>query len=1067
MSSSLQGLVLTGVREADAAAAWLLRELAGLPLSPFDTPVVLAHHPALRRALTLGLARGTGCAASVRFVSPTGWIDEVTGLAGVHGEWRPGAMALRLTASLTEHVDFLPPSARHIVTSGDTVAQLEFARALALRFRAYVLYRPELLADWESPDERVLDAGGNERWQRALWRALVTGSGSRSPVQVIADVRAGRFAFLGDIPPVVLAIADPTIPPVIRDILVAVSQSRIVRWCVLAPGGTNDHARSSERLHAATRAVMTLGLSAMSPLAGNGGTLLGRVQRLLTGDAFADGPAIAIDDSLTFHVCHSPLRELETLRERLIVAFEADPSLRPHDVTLYLSSLPEYLPAVDAVFGVDESGLPRIPYEVAGRPFSDRSPVAFAVLGLLAASEGRATLEEIGALFRLPPITAAAGFTEQESNAALAWAMRAGIVWGADAADREERYDLPSVEAGTWRHGLDRLVLGVAMGRTDMPTGSVLPVAGDSAGNADLVGRVLAWTDDLFALFTELRKERDAGSWGGVLEHTLRTFVAPSGAEDYEALSTIRATMREVLDDIALASGDAPVSLAALRMLLEQALEEKAGATGHLRGGMRVCLLEKGSVLPSRVALIAGMDDALHPRGGGTPAWDLLQTVPQSEDPDKRADALDAFREAIGSTQSRVHVAWTGLTMAKHEARSPSVAVAELQELAECVLGDESRRILVRTESAHPFSAGVFSLHTARGQIQGAATDWSEAARLIGTRGEFQEAFADRTLGASPAGPRVVSLQDLSDCIADPTRFFCRKILGLRTFANDEALADREPQAVAMPDGESVAHALRPASWRLERRQRAKRHLTREEIAEWLRHQPELPYGEEGRALADAVACQWWPRLEEMHSTVWLPARPARFEIDNWTIIGRLDQLTADARVIESLYEVKPHSALKHWVSHLIMNALADRGEDVPRVTMIEDGTPWKLESLKNAENELLRLCEFYEEASVAPRPLFRKAGCAWMEALGPTPDVETNGEARAKAFTAAKTKWHRQRRGPDVPEYPGESEEAWHSLCWPDRGFDDDPEFVQAFERCTERVLRPFWRARLATEIK
>src|SRR3954465_1920901 len=115
MDNLATGLSCLGVRAAYDATKWLVDQLAGMQLHPFDHPVVLAHHPALRRALTLGIARATGCAASMRFVSPTAWVDEVAGLEGVDGEWRATTMGWRLTASLLRQVDCLPPAAAKIV----------------------------------------------------------------------------------------------------------------------------------------------------------------------------------------------------------------------------------------------------------------------------------------------------------------------------------------------------------------------------------------------------------------------------------------------------------------------------------------------------------------------------------------------------------------------------------------------------------------------------------------------------------------------------------------------------------------------------------------------------------------------------------------------------------------------------------------------------------------------------------------------------------------------------------------------------------------------------------------
>ena len=1034
------GLLLHAVPDADAGTAWLLDELRALTIGPFDKPVILASHAALQRALTLGVARALGCAASMRFVSPAGWVDEIAGLEGRDREWRPTAMAWRLTAVMRDQVNALPQSAQHYVNDGDAVGLLDFARAVAQRFRAYLLYRPALLLAWE---EGKYAHGGNadEQWQCALWRALVAATGTRSPAQICADLHHGRFRCPESVPEVVLMVAGATLPPTTRAVLEAISAERVVKWCVVSPASANGTT-----------------------------TLLRGVQSLIAGQPSVPRP---LDDTLTFHACHSPLREIETLRERLVAALEADQTLRPHDVTLYVTSLDQYLPAIDAVFGVDEPGLPRLPYEVAGRPYRDRSPLVAAFLQLLEASDGRATLEEIGGLLRSPPIAAAAGFSEDESGAVTSWATRAAIVWGADAADREERFGLPPLETGTWRRGIDRLVLGVAMGRTDSPVGDVLPVSGEMAGQAELIGRFSEWTEALFATFTELREERSATEWRALLERVAAKLLRAHGGDDFDALRTLRAAWTSALEEVEQISGDAPVRLSAIRSLIEHELEERTGGLGHLRGGMRVCTLEAGTVLPARVVLIAGVDDSLHPASGGSLAWDLLHVAPEPGDPDRRADSLAAFREAISTARARAHLAWTGFTMAKHEPRAPSVAVSALRDLAEQLTGSDAR--LVTEEPAHPFSARMFSADDDR--LASAATRWAQAAALIGTRGGSHVPFAPGALDDPPAAglptaglpaeARLISLDMLAECVKDPTRFYCRRVLQLLVHGEDEELAEREPQALKLPV-KVVDGALRKISWRLESAQRAGDKRTLADVCEWIMHQPEMPYGEEGRVLADLVGKRWWPQVERMRSIEW--REPVAVQLDvgggRWTIVGRLDRLTDEARVVESLYKMKSYSAVGHWVPHLVLNAIAERAlagdafpeRALPRTTRVLADEEWSLGPVDDAAGELARLCAFYDDALAAPQPLFRHAACAWLNAIGVLTRAEAGEDARRKAHTAARNAWH----GTPTMGFAGEMDSEWNQLCWPDRGFDDDRDqaFVDLFADHAERLLLPFRRA-------
>ena len=132
----------------------------------------------------------------------------------------------------------------------------------------------------------------------------------------------------------------------------------------------------------------------------------------------------------------------------------------------------------------------------------------------------------------------------------------------------------------------------------------------------------------------------------------------------------------------------------------------------------------------------------------------------------------------------------------------------------------------------------------------------------------------------------------------------------------------------------------------------------------------------------------------------------------------------------------------------------------------MDGASKWKLDGVANAEEELIRLCQFFDDASLAPQPVFRRTGCEWLETLGRRSKAEADEETRDKAFREARKTWHPRAAIPGFPYYPNEGELPSSLLCWADRGFDDDPEFVALFEDYTQRILLPYMRAYVAAEV-
>lgn len=1038
--------------DPDAAARWLVEDLGSGAGTPFTRPTVLVPHQALQRHLTLALARATGVMASVRMVTPSGYLDEVLGLEGAAREWRTEAMTWAIASAMREQVATLPSVMAQLVADGDTAQLGLLARQIARRFRAYVLYRPGILESWESGALVTPDVDGHEAWQRGLWRALIGREGVRSPLAILRAIRDGTLSRPTALPEVLHVVSDPHLPPTMRGLLILLARWCDVRWGVLhhAPGAPSR--LLSPRARAGLEELRAAGLVTESPSPVGPATVLERVQAVYRG-AIAGEPG-AIDGSLSLHRCHSAVRELETLREQIFDALASDPSLRPHDITLYVSSLETYLPSLDAVLGQREPGQSTLPFSVAGRPFRDRSSVAAGFFRLLELGDGRGSLRDLAATLQLAPIAAAAGFSVDDAAVAVRLLRGAGVHWGWDGTDRAARFDVPSIADGTWRIGIDRLVVGVATGRLELDIGGIVPSGGDTGAHASVIDRLVGWTDEIASTFALWRERRPVAEWPALLGGALQRFLRLADVDDARAARAIRESIERVCAAMARADASAACDLRVIREALTADLGEGAGASGHLRGGLRVCALERGAILPAEVVLIAGMSDELHPGGVGSLTWDLLQRSGRddpaagAEDPDGRDDALEAFRAAVCSARRRLHVTWTGVTMQRQEARAASVSVDELSSVAAAVLTPHARGMLLREEPAHPFSERLF----ARGAAGPAATPSSSAAWAVAARNLQRTDRGPRRFWEGPvlAGAPITSirLEALAECVSDPTRYLCRRVLGL-DFHEEGRLPVHEPLDAGVTSTAGVVdEQFRGMSYRLESAQRRGDVRTREELAAWMRAQPEMPLGRGGAVAADRIASGWWPIVGAMRDTEWLEPREVRCRIGDVEIVGRLDRLTTEGRIVHGFYERRPHSAIQDWVRHLVLCVVAGSlAVDAPR-TRFEGPRPWLFPAIPDADELLRDLCRLYAEAQTQPIPLFRRTACALLE-------KRTVAAARA----AAHDKW----AGGSRPRAPGEQEEPWHRLCWPDRDLLEDDAFYEALEGRARAILAPMLSASVA----
>ncbi len=99
-------------------------------------------------------------------------------------------------------------------------------------------------------------------------------------------------------------------------------------------------------------------------------------------------PLNPLDSSITFHVCHSPQREVEVLHDRLLAMLEEDPTLTPRDIIVMVADIDSYSPFIQAVFGSAPADR-YLPYAISDRRARQSHPVLEAFISLLSLPDSR------------------------------------------------------------------------------------------------------------------------------------------------------------------------------------------------------------------------------------------------------------------------------------------------------------------------------------------------------------------------------------------------------------------------------------------------------------------------------------------------------------------------------------------------------------------------------------------------------------------------------------------------------------------------------------------------------
>ncbi len=947
-------------------------------VDPFAPDIVVVQSRGMERWLSQRLADAHGVCANLVCPFPRSFIDQLFDAVESSPPefgWTTGQLQWALAQQLPAHLDdpdFAPLRA-YLDDDVDGLKCLQLAGVIADRFDQYATYRPDLVASWEG--------GAADGWQATLWRGLVEtfGPGHRAE-------RARRF--LTSVPRVrpeawperVALFGIPALPPLYVRVLRAASSVMRVDLYLLSPSSEyfadlRSRREIAREVRLTGRSAEALHLEVGHPLLASCGRVGQDFQDVLEKegspyielpaipaaayetppldsalhvlqhdlltlterpDAESPRPLLASDRSIAVHVCHAPMREVEVLRDQLQALFDADPTLLPEDVVVMTPDLERYAPYVDAVFGVDEGQPHHLPYRLADRTLRADSAVVDAVLGLLDLLDSRMKAPDVLDRLTSRPVAARFDVDAAELDTIARWIGETGIAWGVDADHRRE-VGQPDHEQNTWKFGLTRMLLGFAMtGGDDTLFAGVLPYDEIEGDAAEALGKLLAFTDALFAHREATRAPRSASEWATALGRLVDDLVR---ADDREAqkLQRLREAIAELASDAEAAGNHAPLPLRGVRSLLAQRFESERTTHGFASGGITIGALLPMRSLPFRVVALLGLDDQSFPRRDRSPAFDRITQSRRPGDRSLRDEDRYLFLEAILSARDRLIVTYTGRSIRDNKELPPAVVVSELLDWMDGAFdADEAPSRMVRVHHPlQPFSPTLFGRDDQRYSYSPAFA--AGAAALLGTR-RIPPPFLDGTLEVTPEERRELSLDELEQFLRNPARTLLAGRLGLALDRRLDVLADREP---LVPDA-------------LERYQLAVPLLSRalagfDADALWpvLAASGRFPPGVPGRCVYDdlhpmvgivASAASTWlggDRLRAVPVDLDIPLRDGQTRVVGW-----LDQLWPKAQLDLRYARLSPHHELAAWVRHLAL--CATDAPDTPRSTVLVGRDPDK-----------------------------------------------------------------------------------------------------------------------------
>lgn len=1049
----------------------LAQIVSDFPLDPLEKEIIVVQSKGMERWITMQLAEHLGIWANgyFPFLDKILWdlFKTLIGQLSDTSKFEREIMTWSLMEKLP-HFLAMPAFAelRHYLQEDQNeLKRFQLAQRLANTFDQYIIFRPQMIIEWEKGDV----SGG---WQAILWRDLTKNHGFQHRASL-------RQLFLKTLlntnnhvklPKRLSVFGIPAFPPFYLDILTKLGEIIDIYifllnpcceyWADISPtrisGRKESLAKTEESLH------FEEGNSLLASLGKLGSdfvklledynpqkkeffesppetSLLTCIQadilnlRTRGRDEFPKKIIDTADNSIQIHICHSPMREVEVLHDQLLALFEKDSTLFPKDILVMMPNVEKYAPFVQAVFATTSDRTRQIPFNITDRSLRYESALINTFLAILELPKGRFTVNAVLTILETDAVQRRFDLSTNELELIRYWVEQTRIRWGLNSADRQQR-NLPAFEENTWETGLRRLLLGYALpSHEEHLFHDILPYDAIEGSDTLTLGKLTEFIETLSRYRQALAQSRPLTEWRGFLLESLGKFFLPTIFQETQ-VQKIRVILNKLASDSQIINFDMPINYEVILYYLRQNLEGEPLPANFLTGQVSFCAMLPMRSIPFKVICLLGMNDQDYPRADQPLGFDLIAQQPQLGDRSRRHSDRYLFLEALISARTCFYISYIGRSIRDDAVLPPSVLVSELEDYLRTGFTHPNQpKILDALTVYHPlqpFSPRYFGCDP---KLFSYSKEYCSASTKMLWPAQKPPLFLQELLPMPAEHWRTVHVEQLTRFFRHPTEFLIKNHLGIQ-FSTETELIETEPFEIKGLERYQLKQTLVEIS------------LAGHDLHAYyplVKASGRLPHGQVGKTLYNQLITEIAPFLERVRRAT---ARPRlanqRIYLDfkELKLTGWLNQLWANQRVHYRCAELRAKDHIQLWIQHVVLNSLTDQA--VPKTSLLIGASEvWRYEPIANSIEILHLLLGNYWQGLQRILPFFPESSMNYIKTL-----LTTRSET--DALQAAEAEW----RGNDFSR--GEKEDAYHHVCF--RGVDSSQLFDAAFKKLALGFFMP-----------
>ena len=476
------------------------------------------------------------------------------------------------------------------------------------------------------------------------------------------------------------------------------------------------------------------------------------------------------DDSITINSCHSPLREVQVLHDKLLDMIAKDSNIKPRDILVMCPNIEDYSPYIDCVFS-RFAEVSKLPCSIADRTLLDSEPLAASFIDLLQLPESDFEVNKILDYLSVPAIQKKFAISDDQLETIRYWLKEACIHHSNDGA------------TFSWAWGLKRLMMGFSYADDgEIVDDKMLTVPVIDGNEIVELGGLYELMELLAEYAQELTKLRTAQEWQNYLLEMLENVFDITDKEAFIG-KKIKDTITKITQLPQSITAEQKLDLYTIRYCLVSQLSEPIINNHFLNGKVTFCSMTPMRNVPFKVVAMLGLNNGKFPRQESAVSFDLMANLGREKgDRVQRNDDRYLFLESLLSAREYLHLSFIGKSVKTNTEQESSLVLKELESYLQQNYGWDKDGEDTKYYSLHAFSEKCYS-----DDYRSYDSQWL---KLIASQ---PKQFYTGEIASEPKLAEELSVQELVRKFENPLKTYARATLELNLEDYSYELEDSEP----------------------------------------------------------------------------------------------------------------------------------------------------------------------------------------------------------------------------------------------------------------------------------